>query len=127
MSRCSPYVITLPDADRGVLEGRARSYTAPYAEVVRAKIVLLAADGERNAVIARRLGVHVGVVSKWRKRFAGRGLGGLADRKRPGRPRMFPAPVVAQVKAMAGGAGGAAVAVEFGGAGRPGCRGRAGR
>jgi transposase len=101
MSRCSPYVITLPDADRGVLEERARSYTAPYAEVVRAKIVLLAADGERNAVIARRLDVHVGVVSKWRKRFAGRGLDGLADRKRPGRPRMFPAPVVAQVKAMA--------------------------
>jgi transposase len=101
MSRSSPYVITLTDADRGVLEERARSYTAPHGEVVRAKIILLAAGGERNAVIARRLGVHAGVVSKWRKRFAGQGLGGLADRKRPGRPRVFPAPVVAQVKAMA--------------------------
>jgi hypothetical protein len=29
-------------------------------------------------------------VSKWRKRFAGEGLGGLRDRKRPGRPRRFP-------------------------------------
>lgn len=69
--------------------------------MVRAKIVLLAADGEGNAVIARRLDVHVGVVSKWRKRFAEQGLGGLADRKRPGRPRVFTAAVVAQVKAMA--------------------------
>src|SRR6266487_5061149 len=101
MSRSSPYVITLTGADRGVLEERARSYTAPHGEVVRAKIILLAAGGERNAVIARRLGVHAGVVSKWRKRFAGQGLGGLADRKRPGQPRVFPAPVVAQVKAMA--------------------------
>jgi transposase len=101
MSRSSPYVITLADADRGVLGERARSYAAPHGEVVRAKIVLLAADGERNAVIARRLGVHVGVASKWRKRFAEQGLGGLADRKRAGRPRVFPAAVVAQVKAMA--------------------------
>ena len=101
MSRSSPYVITLTDADRGVLEKRARSYTAPHAEVMRAKIVLLAADGERNAVIARRLDVHAGVVSKWRQRFWAQGLGGLGDRKRPGRPRVFPAAVVAQVKAMA--------------------------
>jgi hypothetical protein len=69
--------------------------------VVRARIVLLAADGQENTAIARRLAVHVGVVSKWRKRFALEGLGGLADRKRTGRPRVFPAPVVAQVKAMA--------------------------
>ena len=40
MSRCSPFVIVLSDADRRVLEGRARAYTLPHAEVVRAKIVL---------------------------------------------------------------------------------------
>src|SRR5205823_12852751 len=71
------------------------------AVVGRARIVLLAADGERNAAIAQRLDVHAGVVSKWRKRFAQEGLGGLADRKRPGRPRVFAAPVVSEVKAMA--------------------------
>jgi transposase len=101
MSRCSPFVIMLSGADRDVLERRARSYSLPHAVVVRARIVLLAAGGEQNAVIARRLDVHSGVVSKWRKRFALEGLGGLADRKRPGRPRVFPAPVVSQVKAMA--------------------------
>ena len=50
MSRSSPYVITLADADRGVLEERARSYPAPHGEVVRAKIVLLAALASTGVV-----------------------------------------------------------------------------
>jgi transposase len=94
-------VIVLSDADRKVLEERARAYTLPHAEVVRAKIVLLAADGVANTVIAERLDVHVDVVSRWRKRFCEKGVDGLADRKRPGRPRVFAAEVVAEVKAMA--------------------------
>jgi transposase len=101
MSRSSPFVITLSDADRAELRRRARCYTALHAEVVRAKIVLLAADGLENTVIAARLDVHVGVVSRWRKRFAAEGMSGLADRPRSGRPRVFPAAVVAEVKAMA--------------------------
>jgi transposase len=52
-------------------------------------------------MIATRLDVHVGVVGRWRKRFAEAGLDGLVDRPRSGRPRTFPAPVVAEVKAMA--------------------------
>ena len=43
VSRCSPFVVVLADADRAVLEERARAYTAPFAVVVRARIVLLAA------------------------------------------------------------------------------------
>jgi transposase len=101
MSRSSPFVITLPDAARVELQRRARCYSAPHAEVVRAKIVLLAADGLENTLIAARLDVHVGVVSRWRKRFAQEGMNGLADRQRSGRPRVFPAAVVAEVKAMA--------------------------
>ena len=68
MSRSSPFVITLSDADRAELRRRARCYTALHAEVVRAKIVLLAADGLENKLIAARLGVHVNVVSRWRGR-----------------------------------------------------------
>ena len=101
MSGCSPFVIVLSDADRKVLEERARAYTLPHAEVVRAKIVLLAADGVANTVIAERLDVHVDVVSRWRKRFCEKGIDGLADRKWSGRPRVFAAEVVAEVKAMA--------------------------
>lgn len=101
MTRRSPYVITLSAADRGVLEERSRAYSAPFAQVIRAKIVLLAAAGEQNTVIAERLDVHVGVASRWRKRFAESGLVGLEDRPRSGRLPSFPAPVVAEVKAMA--------------------------
>jgi transposase len=101
MSRSSPYVIMLSEADRAVLERRARAYSSSHAQVVRAKIVLLAADGMTNKAIARRLDVHVDVVSRWRKRFAEQGLSGLGDRQRRGRPRRFAAPVVAQVKALA--------------------------
>ena len=101
MSRSSPFVIALSDADRAELQRRARCYLAPHAEVVRAKIVLLAADGLENTVIAGRLDVHVGVVSRWRQRFAEEGMSGLADRQRSGRPRVYAAAVVAEVKAMA--------------------------
>lgn len=45
MTRRSPYVIELSAQDRAVLEQRARAYTAAHHEVVRAKIVLMAADG----------------------------------------------------------------------------------
>jgi transposase len=101
LSRSSPFVLVLSDADRAELQRRARCYSAPHAEVVRAKIVLLAACGLENTVIAARLDVHVGVVSRWRKRFAGEGMSGLADRPRSGRPRVYAAAVVAEVKAMA--------------------------
>src|SRR5260370_7496420 len=101
MSGSSPCVIALSDADRAELQRRARCYSAPHAEVVRAKIVLLAADGLENTVIAGRLDVHVGVVSKWRKRFAEEGRSGLADRQRSGRPRVYAPPLAPAVKAMA--------------------------
>ena len=45
VTRRSPYVIELSAQDRAVLEQRARAYTAAHHEVVRAKIVLMAADG----------------------------------------------------------------------------------
>lgn len=81
MSRSSPFVITLSDADRAELRRRARCYTAPHAEVVRAKIVLLVAEGLENTLIAGRLDVHVGVVSRWWKRFAQEGLSGPAAQR----------------------------------------------
>jgi transposase-like protein len=82
MTRQSPYVFELSAVDRAVLEERSRDYTARYADVVRAKIVLLSADGLAGTEIAERLDVPVGLVRTWRKRFAEAGLDGLADRPR---------------------------------------------
>ncbi|MDT5152067.1 MAG: hypothetical protein QOI01_3800, partial [Mycobacterium sp.] len=45
MPRNSPYNIALAEAERGELEARARRYTSSYSEVVRARIVLYAAEG----------------------------------------------------------------------------------
>ena len=101
MSRRCPFVVVLSEADRAVLEASVAAYTAPLWLVLRARIVLLAADDVTNVDIARRVGVVVDTVSKWRKRFAVEGLVGLKDRHRSGRPRRFPAEVVAGVKAMA--------------------------
>jgi transposase-like protein len=85
----SPFVIVLSKQERGELERRALAYTEPYHRVVRAKIVLMAADGLANAEIAARLDSSPQVVHRWRKRFFERGLPGLDDARRSGRPRVF--------------------------------------
>jgi len=69
--------------------------------VLRARIVLAAADGAANAAISRALGVCDDTVRKWRHRFCQHGIDGLRDRPRTGRPRHFSATVVAEVKALA--------------------------
>jgi transposase len=69
--------------------------------VLRARIVLLAAGGAGNSEIARQLGTCEDTARKWRRRYREKGLEGLADAPRPGRPRVFPAAVVAEVKALA--------------------------
>ncbi len=89
MPRTSPYRIQLSEAERRSLETASRRYTAPYREVIRAKIVLLAAAGLGNLAIAARLDTPRPIVSKWRKRFFEQGLAGLADRPRGGRPPTF--------------------------------------
>jgi transposase len=89
MPRHSPFAIALRDEDRSLLEAAARRYTSPYRDVIRAKIVLLAAQGLRNDEIAQRLDTPRQVVSKWRKRFFERGLAGLEELARQGRPRVF--------------------------------------
>ena len=90
MPRHSPYRIDLSDEERRVLESLARSYTAPYWRVTRARMVLLAAEGLRNDQIAERLRCRREVVSQWRKRFFEQRLAGLEDRPRRGRPPVFP-------------------------------------
>ena len=89
MPRRSPYRIELSDEERAVLTSVARSYTLPYWQVVRAQMVLMAADGMRNDEIAARLNCDRGVVSQWRKRFFEQRLAGLEDRPRRGRPPVF--------------------------------------
>ncbi len=97
----SPYQITLGASQRRWLKALTRQGTAEHRQVTRARIVLLASAGWANRGIARKLGLAPNTVGKWRKRFFAEGVDGLGDRKRPGRPRRFPAAVVAACKAIA--------------------------
>lgn len=89
MPRKSPYSIVLTEKEREKLESMAQKYTAPYFSVVRAKIVLLAAQGLFNDQIAAKFDLPRQIVSKWRKRFFEKRLAGLTDRPRSGRPARF--------------------------------------
>jgi len=89
MPQTSPHQVVLSDEQRWALERRARAYSGPHRDVVRAKAILLAADGLANTEIAERLAVSRQAVSQWRIRFCREGVQGLEERPRPGRPRRF--------------------------------------
>jgi len=89
MPRISPYAVELSPAEREELAARVRRYTSPYRDVIRAKLVLLAAQGLSNEDIASRLDTPRQIVSKWRKRFCAARLPGLEEQPRGGRPARF--------------------------------------
>ena len=70
-----------------MLERWARRPKSSQALAFRCRIVLAAAEGESSTEIAAELGCTGSTVGKWRGRFARRGLDGLHDEPRPGKPR----------------------------------------
>ena len=90
MPRKSPFLIELSAIEAAELNRMAVRYTSPYFEVIRARMILMAAQGIDNDEIAARLDTHREVVSQWRKRFFKDRLAGLDERARPGRPRAGP-------------------------------------
>lgn len=90
MPQNSPYKITLSPDEEKLLETISKKYTSPYRDVIRAKIVLLAAKGLSNDVIASRLDTPRQIVSKWRKRFFHQRFAGLQEQSRKGRSAIFP-------------------------------------
>ena len=90
MPRKSPFRIILTADEKKQLQAAARKYTSPYREVIRAKIILLAAEGLSNKEIGQRLDTPRQIVSKWRKRFFDKRLAGLLEKPRRGRPGVFP-------------------------------------
>ena len=79
--------IVVGDEERAVLERWARRPKSSQALALRCRIVLAAAAGEQSKEIAARLGCSKSTVGRWRGRFARRGLDGLHDEPRPGKPR----------------------------------------
>lgn len=88
MSRkAAPIAVTVEE--QRALESLANSRTAPYRQVQRARLVLLAAEGMANTAIAQEVGLSRAMVVQWRQRFIGERLAGLEDRPRPGKPRQY--------------------------------------
>jgi transposase len=101
MPQQRPVPVVLSAGERTVLSKRARGAKTACRDRLRAQIVLAAAGGRASARIATGLHVSVDTVRKWRGRFAARGLAGLKDLPRPGRPRRISALDRATVCALA--------------------------
>ena len=90
--------IKLTDAERTQLKKYSRGRSTPARLVLRAKIVLLAADGMLNKDIAEKLGAQPRTVGLWRNRFAeGRIAGIEKDAPGRGRPPSIDAETVAEI------------------------------
>jgi transposase len=90
--------LELPKGAREVLEALAKSATAPHREVVRAKALLMAAEGVANTAIGAHLGVSPTSVVSWRGRFATDGLAKFAQvRKGRGRKPQIPQATIDQI------------------------------
>ena len=63
--------------------------TAATRDTLRARIILLAAEGLKNQEIAKTLGTSGNTVGKWRRRFVEKGIKGLDDDPCPGRRRIY--------------------------------------
>lgn len=83
--------LSLSDEQQQDLLRLLRAHSTPQALVRRARIVLRAAqpDQPTNLRIAQELGCKNDTVGLWRRRFAERGLPGLQDAPRSGRPPVF--------------------------------------
>ncbi len=115
-----PIVVTITELQEKILTQIARSTQVSHAYVMRAKIILGACAGKRNAVIARELICDRGTVKIWRGRWsekqsilaaaegdvAGSGYrklveAALSDEARSGRPNTFTAEQLCQIVAVA--------------------------
>jgi transposase len=98
MSRAAT-VINITGPEREQLESWDRAATTEQRLAFRARVILAAAGGEASTHIARREGVRVTTVSNWRVRFAAKGVAGLVDEPRAGRPATYGPETVKRVLA----------------------------
>ena len=78
--------IILSDMERATLETWSRGRSTQMRLVLRAKIVLMGAEGKTNEIIAAELGTSRPTVGRWRRRFARLRTAGIEkDASRPGR------------------------------------------
>ncbi len=88
-------------AERQAVKRLAHSRTAPARAVERARVIQAALDGMTVEQIAVELGLARNTVYLWLKRFQARGLAGLEDAPRGGRPPTYTREQVGEIVATA--------------------------
>ena len=88
MARRAP-IPRCSDKDRGTIEEWANSRTLEARLVERARIIKGCLAGASVTQIAKELGIRPNTVIEWRGRFDERGIEGLYDRARSGKPRRY--------------------------------------
>ena len=100
MPRRAPAVVLSPE-DRAELDRRIQARTSRQQDAVRARIVLLAADGLDTTAIASTLGIARGTARSWRARFVAAGVAGLGDRPHCPPARVYDPTIQAQIVVLA--------------------------
>ena len=105
-----PTELTLDEEARTGLETLIQRYSTPQQVTKRGRIVLAAAEGKRNAEIARDLSVSIDMVRAWRRRWIGLQMVPLSelsiserleDLPRPGKPPQITTEQRCQIVALA--------------------------
>ena len=93
--------ISISSADRERLKGLVRNRNTPQKVVWRARIVLLASDGQAAEAIAAVVGKSLLTVRRWRRRYVAKGVDGLLkDATRPSRVKPLSPEKIKQVVHM---------------------------
>jgi transposase len=79
--------LQLTEAELNALQSLIRRPRCPQALALRARVILLCAEGHSNTETAAELHITVQTVGKWRQRFLDRRMEGLLDEPRSGTPR----------------------------------------
>lgn len=105
-----PCALCLDEGVRQELEKYVRRHTTEQQKALRARIVLLAADGYNNTQIARQLGIYKATARHWRERWLNSAEVALADlpledrfedQPRPGSPARITAEQWCHLTALA--------------------------
>jgi transposase len=95
--RTQTAIFSLTPSERSELERVVRHQSGRASACQRARMVLLAAEGTSKCEIGRLVGSHYNNVAKWLRRWRERGMDGLADEARSGRPVELTATIVHRV------------------------------
>jgi transposase len=94
----TPLVLTAPV--RAELQAITRSTRTPAGLVQRARLILALAEGASYTSLTARWGVAATSISRWKRRFLARGVAGLQDAPRSGRPDRLEPAVEARILAL---------------------------